>query len=90
MQGQEKFILEYYKKNPMALQSIKGSLYEEKIINSIKLKTKLIKKEITDKEAESLIKNFNNLENPQKSNSEKLEEVKKSRAKSKKLAKSNQ
>ena len=67
MQGQEKFILEYYKKNPMALQSIKGSLYEEKIINSIKLKTKLIKKEITDKEAESLIKNFNNLENPQKS-----------------------
>ncbi len=51
----------------MALQSIKGSLYEEKIINSIKLKTKLIKKEITDKEAESLIKNFNNLENPQKS-----------------------
>ena len=67
MQGQEKFILEYYKKNPMALQSIKGSLYEEKIINSIKFKTKLIKKEITDKEAESLIKNFNNLENPQKS-----------------------
>ena len=87
MQGQEKFILEYYKKNPMALQSIKGSLYEEKIINSIKLKTKLIKKEITDKEAESLIKNFNNLENPQKSNSEKLEEVKKSRAKSKKISK---
>ena len=87
MQGQEKFILEYYKKNPMALQSIKGSLYEEKIINSIKLKTKLIKKEITDKEAESLIKNFNNLENPQKSNSEKLEEVKKSKAKSKKISK---
>ena len=71
----------------MALQSIKGSLYEEKIINSIKLKTKLIKKEITDKEAESLIKNFNNLENPQKFNSEKLEEVKKTKAKSKKISK---
>ena len=48
---------------------------------------KLIKKEITDKEAESLIKNFNNLENPQKFNSEKLEEVKKTKAKSKKISK---
>ena len=32
MPGQEKMVLEYYQKNPSASQSLKGSLYEEKII----------------------------------------------------------
>ena len=36
MPGQEKFVLDYYQKNPSATQSLKGSLYEEKIINLIK------------------------------------------------------
>ena len=36
MPGQEKMILEYYQKNPSASQSLKGSLYEEKIIELIK------------------------------------------------------
>ena len=30
MPGQEKMVLEYYKKNPAASQSLKGSIYEEK------------------------------------------------------------
>ena len=47
MQGQEKFILEYYKKIQWHYSLLKEA-HEEKIINSIKLKTKLIKKEITD------------------------------------------
>ena len=34
MPGQEKMVLEYYQKNPSASQSLKGSLYEEKIIES--------------------------------------------------------
>ena len=41
MPGQEKMVLEYYKKNPSASQSLKGSLYEEKIIDLIKSKIKL-------------------------------------------------
>ena len=36
MPGQEKMVIEYYQKNPSASQSLKGSLYEEKIISLIK------------------------------------------------------
>ena len=39
MPGQEKMILDYYKANPQASQNLKGSLYEEKIINFIKSKS---------------------------------------------------
>ena len=41
MPGQEKMVIDYYQKNPSASQSLKGSLYEEKIINFIKSKIKL-------------------------------------------------
>ena len=59
MPGQEKMVLEYYKKNPSASQSLKGSLYEEKIIDLIKSKINLSTKEINSKEAEKIITNFN-------------------------------
>ena len=52
MPGQEKMVLEYYQKNPSASQSLKGSLYEEKIIELIKSKMNLSSKEINTKEAE--------------------------------------
>ena len=55
MPGQEKQILEYYQKNPSATLSLRGSLYEEKIINLIKEKSKKTKKVVTSKEAEQLI-----------------------------------
>jgi len=41
MPGQEQMVLEYYQKNPSASQSLKGSIYEEKIIELIKSKIKL-------------------------------------------------
>ena len=56
MPGQEKQVLEYYQKNPSAAASLRGSLYEEKIINLIKNESKKIKKTISIKEAEQLIK----------------------------------
>ena len=59
MPGQEKMILEYYQKNPSASQSLKGSLYEEKIIKLIKSKIKITTKEIGIKEAETILKNLN-------------------------------
>ena len=59
MPGQEKMVLEYYQKNPSASQSLKGSLYEEKIINLIKSKIKLASKEVNSKEAEKIITDFN-------------------------------
>ena len=59
MPGQEKMVLEYYQKNPSASQSLKGSLYEEKIIDLIKSKINLTSKEINSKEAEKIIADFN-------------------------------
>ena len=59
MPGQEKMVLEYYQKNPSAAQSLKGSIYEEKIIDLIKSKIKLTSKEINSKEAEKIISEFN-------------------------------
>ena len=59
MPGQEKMVLDYYQKNPNASQSLKGSLYEEKIIDLIKSKINLISKEINTSEAEKIITEFN-------------------------------
>ena len=55
MPGQQKQVLEYYQKNPSAAASLRGSIYEEKIINLIKKKSKQIKKTISIKEADLLI-----------------------------------
>ena len=56
MPGQQKQILEYYQKNPSATLSLRGSIYEEKIINLIKEKSKKIQKPISINEAEEIIK----------------------------------
>jgi len=56
MPGQQKEVLEYYQKNLSATQSLRGTIYEEKIINLIKEKSKKTKKIISIKEADQLIK----------------------------------
>jgi trigger factor len=58
MPGQEKMVLDYYQKNPSAAQALKGSLYEEKILNLFKSKIKLKNKNITIIEAEKIISDF--------------------------------
>jgi len=59
MPGQEKMVLDYYQKNPSAAQSLKGALYEEKILSLFKSKIKLTKKDISIKDAEKIISDFN-------------------------------
>ena len=59
MPGQEKIIQEYYQKNPAALNSLRGSIYEEKIIEEIKKSGKPTKKEISKMEAEKILKEEN-------------------------------
>ena len=39
MPNQQKQVLDYYQKNPAAASSLRGSIYEEKIINLIKKKS---------------------------------------------------
>ena len=86
MPGQEKLVLDYYQKNPAASQSLKGSLYEEKIINLIKSKIKLINKEINLKEAEKIITNFNKPDIDKAKTSE-TKSLAKSKLKTKKISK---
>ena len=59
MPGQEKMVMEFYQKNPSALSSLRGNVYEEKIINVIKSKAKPNKKEITKEQAEKILKEAN-------------------------------
>ena len=56
MPGQEKMVMEFYQKNPSALASLRGTVYEDKIINLIKTKAKPNKKEISKDDAEKILK----------------------------------
>jgi len=57
--------LDYYKNNQSALASLRGAIYEEKVVDLIKTKIKLDKKNINTKEAEEVLKKIN--EKPKKS-----------------------
>lgn len=56
MPGQEKIVMDFYQKNPSAVASLRGTVYEEKILNLIKEKAKPNKKEISKDEAEKILK----------------------------------
>ena len=59
--GQEKQIFEYFKKNPSNVETIRGPLFEEKIIDHIVTNVKIIKEEIEVKKFEKLQEDtFNN------------------------------
>tara|TARA_B100000424_G_scaffold174782_1_gene134943 strand:+ start:37 stop:1485 length:1449 start_codon:yes stop_codon:yes gene_type:complete len=68
MPGQEKIVQDYYQKNPAALNSLRGNIYEEKIISEIKKNGKFNKIEITKDQAEKILKDENekNLKNQAK------------------------
>ena len=83
MPGQEKLVMDYYQKNPSAIASLRGALYEEKILDLVKNKISLEKKTINLKKAEEILKSFNdNLKNETSNIPEK--KLKKSKPKRKK------
>ena len=98
MPNQQKQVLEYYKKNPSAASSLRGSIYEEKILNLIKTKSKQTKKIISIDEAEKFLKlehekhhNHDHEEHPVKSaditKSKKSKKIDKSSSSKKKIRK---
>jgi len=88
MPSQQKQVLEYYEKNPSAIASLRGSIYEEKIINLIKEKSKQTKKTISIKEAEQLIEDQHKThEHFKETESKKTKKTVKSTKKSKKIRK---
>jgi trigger factor len=62
MPGQEKMVMDFYQKNPSALASLRGTVYEEKIIDQIKSKAQSNKKEISKEEAEKILKESQKLD----------------------------
>ena len=90
MPDQAKQITEYYQQNPSATASLRGGIYENKIISLIKEKARFTKKTISTKEAEKIILDQN--KEPKKSDAAqpKIQKtVTKTSRKQKKLAKSN-
>ena len=59
MPGQEKMVKDYYEKNPSAIASLRGSIYEEKILAEIKKQAKANVKEISKEDAEKILKSEN-------------------------------
>ena len=94
MPGQEKMVMDFYQKNPSAVASLRGTVYEEKIIKLIREKAKGNKREITKEEAEKILKqsqsqNLDKFESDEKQSkvkkSLKKETIKKTTSKSSKL-----
>ena len=89
MPGQEKMVMDFYQKNPSAVASLRGTVYEEKILNLIKEKAKPNKKEISKDEAEKILKEAHKHDhNHDHDNEHDLGEDKKVKAKSTKEKKS--
>ena len=81
MPGQEKMVMDFYQKNPSAVASLRGTVYEEKILNLIKEKAKPNKKEITKDEAEKILKEAHKHDHNQDHNEESKAEAKPSKEK---------
>ena len=78
MPGQEKMVMDFYQKNPSALASLRGTVYEEKILNLIKEKGKANKKEISKVEAEKILKEAHTHDHDHSHGEEKKETKKRS------------
>ena len=88
MPGQEKFLMEYYQKNPSAVASLRGTIYEDKIINHLITKAKVTKKKINKEQADKLLKEQNekDIKKAQEQNASKKETTTKKTSISKKSA----
>ncbi len=87
MPGQEKMVKEYYEKNPGAIESLRGSVYEEKIITELKKIAKVNKKEISKEEAEKILKEENEKNLKEQEKLAKLSQVTDDKVKDKKEVK---
>ena len=85
MPNQSNQISDFYQKNPSAVASLRGGIYEDKIISLIKEKAKLTKKTITVQEAEKIILNQSKKTNKDEVS---LSKIKKTITKNKKRKKS--
>lgn len=88
MSAQAKQVSEYYQKNPSAVASLRGGIYEDKIISLIREKANSTKKTISIKEADRIIMNQSNKPKNVKNNKPKVQKTTtKKTSKTKKVSK---
>jgi trigger factor len=53
--GQEKQVIDYYRKNPGAMMELRGPIFEQKVVDSIVAKAKLTDKNVTKEELQAMV-----------------------------------
>ena len=89
MPGQEKIVMEYYQKNPSAAASLRGTIYEDKILKLIKSKAKSNVKNISKEKADRILKSTHDHDHSHEDKKDKKNSnLKKAKSPSKKAKKS--
>ena len=53
--GQEKQVLDYYRKNPQAMMELRGPIFEQKVVDSIVAKATVTDKPVSREELQSMV-----------------------------------
>jgi trigger factor len=53
--GQEKMVIEYYRKNPGAMLELRGPIFEQKVVDAIVTKAKVSEKAVTKDELQAMV-----------------------------------
>jgi len=60
--GQEKQVLDYYRKNPQAMMELRGPLFEQKVVDSIVAKAKVTGKSVSKDELQAMVQDEDGIE----------------------------
>jgi trigger factor len=53
--GQEKMVIDYYRKNPGAMMELRGPIFEQKVVDAIVAKAKVTDKTVTKEELQAMV-----------------------------------
>ncbi|MCA3573017.1 MAG: trigger factor [Aestuariivirga sp.] len=53
--GQEKMVIDYYRKNPTAMMELRGPIFEQKVVDTIVAKAKVADKTVTKEELQAMV-----------------------------------
>jgi trigger factor len=59
--GQERMVIDYYRKNPGAMMELRGPIFEQKVVDSLVAKAKLTDKTVTKDELQAMVKDEDEL-----------------------------
>ena len=59
--GQERMVIDYYRKNPGAMMELRGPIFEQKVVDSLVAKAKVTDKTVTKDELQAMVKDEDEL-----------------------------